>query len=206
MIGQDAGTGELLSGLVLAHYNELHTSNNAKRKSNLKLPLLFLVGETHRDVIPKTLMDPALPVDEQIQVEELIVYETGVMGSFAVEFERALEGVGAWGRVEHGEKGEGEGEEDAIWIVVFSPTGCDTMLRTLNLLPPELGSEAESDAGNNAAKLKLRRNCYIATIGPTTRDHLLKFGIRPDVCAERPSPEGVGVGIERFMEEERRKN
>ncbi|KAA6413996.1 MAG: hypothetical protein FRX48_02358 [Lasallia pustulata] len=47
-----------------------------------------------------------------------------------------------------------------------------------------------------------RRETYVASIGPTTRDYLRReFGFEVDVCAEEPSPEGVGRGIERFMRE-----
>lgn len=139
-------------------------------------------------------------------VEELIVYGTGVMESFAVEFERALRDVRAWGNPDQntdGDSGEQKdgGDAEAIWIVVFSPTGCDTMLRTLDLIPSYDVSGSKDGCGNRISAKVLQRKCYIATIGPTTRDHLLKFGIQPDVCAERPSPEGVGKGIEEFMQQ-----
>jgi len=40
---------------------------------------------------------------------------------------------------------------------------------------------------------------YIATIGPTTRDYLVKeFGYEPHVCAEKPSPEGIYAAIENY--------
>ena len=73
-----------------------------------------------------------------------------------------------------------------IWVVVFSPTGCDAMIRVLDLTE---GS-------------KRREGFLVATIGPTTRDHLWKkYGVKADVCAERPSEEGVYEGIERFTRE-----
>ena len=146
-------------------------------------------------------MDESKPVEERIGVEELIVYGTGVMESFAVEFERALRDVGAWGSKDRDQSHDTEGDDgDAIWIVVFSPTGCDTMLRTLDLIPSGDASSSKDGSGATGAKI-LQRKCYIATIGPTTRDHLLKFGIQSDVCAERPSPEGVGKGIEEFVQQ-----
>jgi uroporphyrinogen-III synthase len=50
------------------------------------------------------------------------------------------------------------------------------------------------------------RSVFVATIGPTTRDHLRKeYGFVADVCAEKPSQEGVALGIERFMEEWRKR-
>lgn len=191
--------------MILPHYNEQYARKKDSEKKG-KLPLLFLVGETHRDVIPKTLMDESRPAEERIGVEELIVYGTGVMESFAVEFERVLRDVGAWGNADQNTYGDFRehkdgGDADAIWIVVFSPTGCDTMLRTLDLIPSDEASGLRDGNDSRSSAKMLQRKCYIATIGPTTRDHLLKFGIKPHVCAERPSPEGVGKGIEEFMQQ-----
>src|SRR5690349_8865284 len=97
-----------------------------------------------------------------------------------------------------------------MWVVVFSPTGCEAMLRTLNLFPAEGQSGEEVVEERQLSTLstgrkeqrpgRKQRLCYVATIGPTTRDHLrAKFGFEPDVCAEKPSPEGVATGIERFI-------
>lgn len=42
---------------------------------------------------------------------------------------------------------------------------------------------------------------FVATIGPTTRSHLVKnFDFEPDVCAEAPTPEGLLEGIMAFRE------
>jgi uroporphyrinogen-III synthase len=96
---------------------------------------------------------------------------------------------------------DGIGEERVIWVVVFSPTGCDAMLQVLGLL----STSTEFSAGGARALVDgsasgTERRVFIATIGPTTRDHLVKnYGFQPDVCAEKPSPEGVGAGIEAFM-------
>jgi hypothetical protein len=173
------------------------------------------VGKEHRDSIPKTLMSTDLPPEQRIQVEELIVYETGVMGSFETAFKNSLaevrlvdDGSGNQDNNTGSQEIQGEEEEEdchgvvvksptpTVWIVVFSPTGCDIMLQTLGLA-------ASSTSG--PSQVNLRRNCYIATIGPTTRDHLRsEFGIEPDVCAQRPSSEGLGAGIEEFMARRRR--
>jgi uroporphyrinogen-III synthase len=132
---------------------------------------LFLVGEVRRDIIPKTLMDERLPVEKRVGVEELVVYETGVMDSFEGDFENVVRGL-----------------EGDVWVVVFSPTGCEAMLRVLGL-----GPFAGTGTGTG-------KRVFVATIGPTTRDHLReKFGFEAHVCAPRPSPEGVLEGIEAFM-------
>ncbi|KAH0551491.1 hypothetical protein GP486_007296 [Trichoglossum hirsutum] len=81
------------------------------------------------------------------------------------------------------------------WVVVFSPTGCEAMLRSLHLLDP-----AER-AQQKTRKLD-RWRTLVATIGPTTRDFLRdKFGFEPDVCAASPNSESLGDGIMRFLEE-----
>lgn len=166
--GADTGTGENLAHLILSHYDSLYPTD--------KPALLFLVGEVRRDIIPKTLMDKTLPVEKRVGVEELVVYETGVMESFEGDFADVV--------------GRSSGD---VWVVVFSPTGCEAMLRVLGL-GPFAGTGTGPGAGNRTGKV------FVATIGPTTRDHLReKFGFEAHVCAPKPSPEGVLEGIEKFM-------
>jgi uroporphyrinogen-III synthase len=172
IFGSDTGNGEALAHYMLDHYGEWY------KEYTVKPPLLFLVGEQRRDIILKTLMDPDLPNDRRIQVDELVVYGTGVMESFEEDFTKLL--------LETKDK-------RLRWVVVFSPTGCEAMLRSLDLLDPETG---KAKTGEQLS----RRNNYIATIGPTTRDFLrTKFGFEPDVCASKPSPEGVEEGIRQFL-------
>ncbi|KAJ5971695.1 Tetrapyrrole biosynthesis uroporphyrinogen III synthase [Penicillium vulpinum] len=160
--GADTGTGENLAHFILGHYDSLYPTH--------KPSLLFLVGEVRRDIIPKTLMDEALPVDKRVGVDELVVYETGVMESFEGDFADVV--------------GRSDGP---VWVVVFSPTGCEAMLRVLGLGP-------FAGSGSGAGQV------FVATIGPTTRDHLReKFGFEAHVCAPKPSPEGVLEGIGEFM-------
>lgn len=155
---------------MLQHYNSIHAPGTYQGP---KPGLLFLVGEQRRDIIPKTLMSESLPAEERIPVEEIVVYETGEMDSFERDFEDSVRKYSS---------------EEEIWVVVFSPTGCEAMLRVLKLGPFADGTGGE-------------RKVFVATIGPTTRDHLRsKFGFEPDVCAEKPSPEGVAGGIARFRE------
>jgi uroporphyrinogen-III synthase len=163
---------------MLEHYNGLHSHPSSA--SPPKLPLLFLVGEQRRDIIPKTLMDDHLPEDQRIQVDELVVYETAEMESFPSDFE---------GAIVEAKDAAGEG---VVWVVVFSPTGCEAMLKGLGWLDEEKKYKGRSG----------RDGVFVATIGPTTRDYLLTtFGFEPDVCAEKPSPEGVRDGIEKFIRE-----
>ncbi|TVY62313.1 Uroporphyrinogen-III synthase [Lachnellula suecica] len=173
IFGSEAGNGEALAHYMLDHYGEWYKDRPTKP------PLLFLVGEQRRDIIPKTLMDPSLPADRRIQVDELVVYGTGVMESFEQDFSALLK----------------QTENKVLrWVVVFSPTGCEAMLRALGMLDPKTGRVKKEKARDGKT--------YIATIGPTTRDFLKnEFGFEPDVCAEKPSPEGVEAGIEKFMKQ-----
>lgn len=173
VLGEHTGTGEVLAGFMLHDYNSLTTLQAHER-----LPLLFMVGEQRRDIIPKTLQSDDLPDGERIVVDEVTVYETGVMEGFSSHFARVIQPHMASGR--------------KIWIVVFSPTGCRAMLQGLGMLDNVTGktrSTLRADA----------RRAFIATIGPTTRDYLVQeFDFVPDVCAHVPTPEGVGRGIDEF--------
>ncbi|KAK3384760.1 tetrapyrrole biosynthesis, uroporphyrinogen III synthase [Podospora didyma] len=169
VFGEHTGNGESLAQFILEHYGEWYQDRVCKP------PMLFLVGDQRRDIIPRVLMGADLSPERKIQVDEIVVYGTGEMASFQDEFEQLL----------HKTK-----DQPMRWVVVFSPSGCDSMLSVLGLL----------DETNGKARPKpLRRSTFIATIGPTTRDYLLqKFGFEPDVCAEQPSPGGVRQGITRF--------
>ncbi|KAF5022766.1 hypothetical protein F66182_5181 [Fusarium sp. NRRL 66182] len=176
VFGSHTGNGAALAPYILAHYFEWYRD---QQRPTLP-PLLFLVGETRRDIIPKTLQDGALPDTERIRVKETVVYGTGVMESFPVDLRRVLS----------------ETRDDPVrWIVVFSPTGCDSMLRVMGILDAETGKVPKG--------YKRDGKTFIATIGPTTRDHLRSFGFDPDVCAESPTPEGVLEGIQDFMAKNR---
>ena len=178
--GADTGNGENLARFILEHYKTVHNNNDRDNERQPLPALLFLVGEQRRDVIPRTLSAPELPAEERIRVDELVVYETGVMASFAADFAAALEAT--------------EGSE-AVWVVVFSPTGCEAMLRHLGFVDEE-GKRRVVERDSNM------RRVYVATIGPTTRDYLIdEFGFEPDVCADKPSPEGIGESITRFMKD-----
>ena len=156
---------------MLDHYGEWY------KHMNTMPPLLFMVGEQRRDIIPRTLMDPQLPENRRIHVNELVVYGTGVMETFEEDFKRIL--------MQTKHKG-------MRWVVVFSPTGCEAMLRALHLLDPQTGK---------AKTYAQRGDTYIATIGPTTRDFLREtFGFEADVCAEKPNPESIHAGIMDFLQ------
>lgn len=171
VFGEHTGNGEALAHYILEHYGEWYHDRTEEKPA-----LLFLVGEQRRDIIPKTLMDKKLPEDQRIEVTETVVYGTGVMESFADDFRKRLQETQ---------------DRKMVWVVVFSPTGCDAMLRGLDMLDETTGKAKPNDPN---------RTRYIATIGPTTRDYLRKtFDLEPDVCAEKPSPEGILEGIQQFV-------
>ncbi|GLA59998.1 hypothetical protein AtubIFM54640_011423 [Aspergillus tubingensis] len=201
--GADTGNGEALAKYILEHYNSLYTTTSSSSNPNgeddvYKPPLLFLVGEQRRDIIPRTLTNPDLPPGEYVGVDEVVVYETGVMEGFEESFRGVVEREREVMRNNSNTTGR-EGRGRVVWTVVFSPTGCEGMLRGLGYLGKEDGSGSGWGKVDGDGE---RRRFFVATIGPTTRDYLRReFGFEADVCAERPSPEGVGEGIERFMNE-----
>lgn len=175
--GDEAGTGEKLAYLILKHYNKLYPSTTDEHSQ--KPGLLFLVGEQRRDIIPRTLMSKSLDENQRITVDELVVYETTQMEGFETAFQDVVR------------KGEEllKDERAPLWTVIFSPTGCDAVLRTLNIL--------DNDTKNTDSS---KRKCRVITIGPTTRDYLItKYGFEPDVVARRPTPEGIGEGIKEYL-------
>jgi uroporphyrinogen-III synthase len=170
ILGEHTGNGEALAAYMLEHYGNTYPGTS-------KPPILFLVGDKRRDIIPKTMQAAGLGEDRRCKIDELVIYETGEMQSFKDNFSTL------WRR-------NSDAGHDRQWIVVFSPTGCQAMLESLGFLDPATG---------RARPGRDRTDILIATIGPTTRDYLLdEFGFSPDVCAEKPSPEGIAEGIQTF--------
>ncbi|KAK3989663.1 tetrapyrrole biosynthesis, uroporphyrinogen III synthase [Cladorrhinum sp. PSN332] len=165
VFGEHTGNGETLAPFILEHYSEWY------KDREVKPPLLFLVGDKRRDIIPKVLKGAGW------QLDETVIYGTGEMKSFKQDFIRRLEDTK---------------DRRRRWVVVFSPSGCDSMLSALGFLDETTGK---------AKPKQPDRSTLIATIGPTTRDHLInKFGYEPEVSAEQPSPEGVWNAITSFAD------
>ncbi|KIW69338.1 hypothetical protein PV04_05219 [Phialophora macrospora] len=225
VFGEHTGNGDKLAQYILAHYNTLQSqrsytfyeaprlpftpllgSSRGERVDKddprlRKKPLLFLVGEQRRDVIPKTLMDKdgRLPPEERIQVDEVEVYITTVMESVAEDLRRRLSFFKSEAR-------------KVLVVVVFSPQGCESMLRALGLIDEEKNLTAlarrrwaddkSCDTTSKTSAESQYQRYIIVTIGPTTRDHLrAKYGFDADVCAAKPSPEGVRAGLIEFLEQ-----
>ncbi|KAK5158483.1 uroporphyrinogen-III synthase [Recurvomyces mirabilis] len=180
VIGEETGNGEALAQFILEHRRTL--SSDVTRLDGRTLPLLFLVGEQRRDIIPSTLQSEDLHAAERTPVSELVVYETGEASMFEEEFSKLL--------LEAKRKGV-----KTQWVVVFSPQGCEAMLNALGWLEETSGKYGRARREIISGPMK----SYVATIGPTTRDFLMQeFGFEPDVCAATPSPEGVSQGIMDF--------
>lgn len=127
---------------------------NDKPPSELP-PVLFLVGDQRRDIIPKTLMSPSLPPGQRIPVDELVVYETGVMASFAQDLDRALalcRHTPTNGSID-AETSSSPQElvtlnrattprSNLVILVIFSPSGCRETLRRIGVLDEQSGRAA----------------------------------------------------------------
>ena len=119
-------------------------------------------------------------------VEEVEVYRTGVMGGFEGVFREEVDRL------------VGEGHERIV-VVVFSPSGCEAMLRVIGWRGGGGGGEEEDSA---TIEERNRGRFVVATIGPTTRDYLREnFGFEADVTARTPSPEGIWEGVLNFLKE-----
>lgn len=177
ILGAETGNGEKLAQYILGHYISITLST-----AGVKRPLLFLVGEQRRDVIPRTLMSPDLPAEKRIQVDELTVYQTDVMESFPIDFRNVLDTIST---------------NPIACVVVFSPAGCEATLRCLGYI--DNNANLTDDGSRRWTGHQSRQFC-IATIGPTTRDHLTaRFAFEPDVCSKNPSPEGIMDGLNEFL-------
>lgn len=154
ILGEETGNGETLAEFILSNYGTRWTDDE-------KPALLFLVGEQRRDVIPRILQSQDLKPGNRIRVDEVEVYKTTEHPDFGKEFRRT------WIR--------NAGEQQ--WVVVFSPTGCSTILDTI-----------ASHVSDSKTK--------VATIGPTTKTHLWeKHGFAAHAVARKPTPEGLAAAI-----------
>lgn len=99
VLGAECGNGEVLSKFIVSSY------------SKPQKPILFLVGEIRRDIIPKTLREAS------IGIEEMVIYETTVEEGFREEFTQVVK--------------ETDGGGSMRWICVFSPSGADVAVDVL---------------------------------------------------------------------------
>lgn len=176
VLGEDAGTGEALAPLIVKNYSARKSVGLDVDRETHGKPLLFLAGKKHRDIIPRMLLA------EGLRVDEMVVYSTVERAGFRSELEQRLK--------------ETEGMTQASgtrWIVIFSPAAGEAILRALRWLDERTGRVKEAWDGEG-------RKTFVASIGPTTKEYMRKeFEFEVDVCAEKPSAEGVRKGIERFM-------
>lgn len=176
IVGEETGNGEALARFILNHYNDSAPRSSA----GAKRPLLFLVGEQRRDIIPRMLQSKDLAAEQRIEVIESTVYETREMESFEADLTKAFT------------RGTDSRRRER-WIVVFSPTGGQAMLRVLGWLDESTGRYQTSLTAADAMAT------YVATIGPTTRKYLVdNFSFEPHVCAEKPSAEGIYSEIQAY--------
>ncbi|KAI4794566.1 uroporphyrinogen-III synthase-like protein, partial [Aureobasidium sp. EXF-8846] len=123
----------------------------------------------HYNRLPTSQTSPDLPQEARIGVDEVVIYETCEMASFHIDFAQALEESAASGAKEQ-------------WVVVFSPQGCRAMLDCLGWL--DEAGRFKADVTDSSST-----TTYIATIGPTTRDFLIKeFGPQEHQTTPKKSP------------------
>ena len=213
VLGKETGNGGRLADYILANYHrpshspssstsresalpvndplESSTTRDRKDSGDPVAPLLFLVGDTRRDIIPTTLQSSQLSPSQRIQVDESVVYETTTKKDFGAELKQALDATEVIADEESTHSLSG-----ARWIAVFSPAGWAEVVQALLAREEEAVAAARRDSGRREGRSRV----FVATIGPTTRDYLKdEFGLEADVCAETPSPEGLGRGIEAWM-------
>ena len=208
--GEDAGNGEVLARLILgegqasakyaaelddsvataAAAAEEEREGGQTSSASRKKPILFLTGETRRDILPRMLQSPNLPDSARIRVDEMVVYRSDELEDFEFSFTRTL----AQTEEMRGLPTAGvAGVPGIMWIVVFSPTAGKGMLKGLGWL--------DEGSGKVRSEALEGRRVFVCCIGPTTRGYLEgEFGFMADVVAKVPSPEGVREGIKAFME------
>jgi uroporphyrinogen-III synthase len=123
IVGADTGNGGVLANLIVQSFRRDHslakdysTSSEESTENHYplpQLPLLFLVGDKRRDIIPKRL------AAENIALEELVVYETAVASTFDEELDGVLADTT---------------DGDIEWIVFFSPAGAEVALEKMKRL------------------------------------------------------------------------
>jgi uroporphyrinogen-III synthase len=154
ILGEETGNGDALANFIISNYK-------TRWREAEKPALLFLVGEQRRDVIPRSLQSQHLKATDRIRVEEVEVYKTAEHPDFGKEFRRIWR----------------SNASQPQWVVVFSPTGCSTVLHVIS-----------TDGHHSKTK--------VATIGPTTRAHLLEeYGFVANAVANKPTPEGLAAAI-----------
>ncbi len=213
--GEEAGRGEALVEIIAARCHsataeEEGGGEHAAVASKAKKKVLWFTGEKRRESLRTGLLDAGVDVDL------CIVYRTSLSDSFPVEFSRALATTMTTTepalpvRGPQKEEEEEEGSSGVRWVVIFSTQGVREVLHALGWLDEndndDEGSKTAVKRGGadeeEEGRRRRSRRTFVASIGATTADYLeQEFGFRVDVCAEKPSPEGVRMGIERFIEE-----
>jgi uroporphyrinogen-III synthase len=124
IVGADTGNGTVLANLIVQTYRRDHplSLSSSQPPSETaptttinppELPLLFLVGDKRRDIIPNRL------ASENIPLHELTVYETTVASTFDEELDQVMNDT-TDGPIE--------------WIVFFSPSGAEVALDKMKKL------------------------------------------------------------------------
>jgi uroporphyrinogen-III synthase len=112
IVGANTGNGTALANLIVRTFQR-DGMNGVHAELPPQLPLLFLVGDKRRDIIPRRL------AAENIPLEELTVYESTIASTFSKELDNV------WKDTTNG---------DIEWIVFFSPSGAEVALKKMKQL------------------------------------------------------------------------
>ncbi|AMD18569.1 HBL333Cp [Eremothecium sinecaudum] len=140
--GKETGNGSLLAEFII---DELSPGCPAAFQD----PILLLVGEIRKDIIPKRLTEAGF------KVSEIVTYKTEELGGNLRRFQELFQ------------------EDD--WVVFFSPQGTSEIVEILK------GLKAK-----------------VASIGPTTKQYLVKAGLPPHVVSHKPEPKSLCDAITNF--------
>lgn len=169
--GKDAGNGAVLAEIILGDLsrNKLPPTTTGEEPS-----LIFFTGKTRRDIIPKRLTEAGK------NLQERIVYQTSALNDIDVRVKQHLVKSLSSDHLANGYCIEAELQKQSQashrhYLVFFSPAEADGVVETL------IGMK--------------EKNCYLAAIGPTTKDYLESKGLPPDVVAEKPDAAHLLRGI-----------
>lgn len=171
ILGHESGNGEALAQYIVQEHEShpLGSPSPSQRRQQQRAPPQNFLFLVGE--IRRDIIPKTLSSQTiPIPITELIAYQTKTR-----DFQNELRGV-----IDTLD----ELQNKTRWVVVFSPTGAD---KALEVVKERLVREKED---------VVYRYC---TIGPTTRDYLVKeLEIEPDVVAAVPSPEGLVDAIMAF--------
>lgn len=136
--------------------------------------IVFFTGKTRRDIIPKRLTEAG------VNLHERIVYQTSALADIDIRVKQHLvKSLSSENLATESELSQ-QTPHYKHYLVFFSPAEADSIVETLLSM-------------NDI-------NCYLAAIGPTTKEYLESKGLPPNVVAEKPDATHLLRGIKEHWE------